>query len=117
MKNNVTYSILLHRLVLMAYYKCLLPAGYEVDHMDRNKSNNSRGNLNLVSHKENCRRRNIALRAKGHVYGRKATDAQIQADLDAGLTIYEIAEKYNYSGPEGLYRRKPYKATKNSITV
>lgn len=32
--------------------------GVSIDHIDRNKHNNSRNNLEIVTHKENCRRRN-----------------------------------------------------------
>lgn len=31
--------------------------GLSIDHKDRNKRNNSRENLELVTHKENCRRK------------------------------------------------------------
>lgn len=46
-------STSLHR----AIYKCIngdIPKGFDVNHIDENKSNNSIFNLNLLTHKENC---------------------------------------------------------------
>ena len=34
----------------------LVELGLSIDHLDRNKHNNARSNLELVSHKENCKR-------------------------------------------------------------
>ena len=45
-----------HTLVLETF-RAPRPPGYEGDHRDRDKSNNSIGNLRWVTHKENCKNR------------------------------------------------------------
>ena len=49
-------QVYVHRLVA----ECWLgdcPIGYEIDHIDRNKSNNHHSNLRYVTHSENCQNR------------------------------------------------------------
>lgn len=45
---------LLHRVVYEAVSGSPIPEGYEINHIDERKDNNSKSNLELVSHKENC---------------------------------------------------------------
>lgn len=46
-----TYNV--HRVVWEAVTGSQIPEGYEINHIDENKDNNSKSNLELVSHKEN----------------------------------------------------------------
>lgn len=52
-KDGVVTSYYLHRLVYETFIGSI-PSGYEVNHKDEDKTNNSISNLELVSHKENC---------------------------------------------------------------
>ena len=47
----------MHRL-MWEIYNGAIPKGYEIDHIDRNPSNNSLDNLRLVTHSENARNAN-----------------------------------------------------------
>lgn len=50
-------TIMVHRLVAEAFIgPC--PEGCEVDHINRNRSDNRVENLRYISHKENCNNRN-----------------------------------------------------------
>lgn len=46
----------IHRLVVEAFIGPI-PEGFEVDHIDRDRSNNDVTNLRIVTHSENCRNR------------------------------------------------------------
>ena len=48
--------VLIHRLVYEAF-KCEIPEGLEIDHIDRNKRNNNPDNLRVVTRVENNRNR------------------------------------------------------------
>jgi hypothetical protein len=50
-------SLRVHRLVYDTFLG--IPIGYEVDHIDRNASNNNLTNLRLASHQENQQNKNI----------------------------------------------------------
>lgn len=49
---------LIHRAVWEAF-NGIIPKGYDIDHVDGNPRNNALNNLELVTHKENIRRRNM----------------------------------------------------------
>lgn len=49
--NHKQYSI--HRLVYETFIG-EIPNGYDINHIDENKTNNRVDNLNLMTHKENC---------------------------------------------------------------
>lgn len=51
-------SLAMHRIILERYGS--IPDGLEPDHIDRDKLNNQRSNLRLVTHKENCNNREPA---------------------------------------------------------
>lgn len=44
-----------HRIVWETFHGPI-PEGYEINHIDHNKSNNSLGNLELVTHSENIKK-------------------------------------------------------------
>ena len=52
LKNHKRISIYIHRLVYQTFIG-EIPEGYEINHIDHNKSNNHISNLELVSHSEN----------------------------------------------------------------
>ena len=43
-----------HRVVWESVTGSPIPKGYEINHIDENKENNSKSNLELTSHKDNC---------------------------------------------------------------
>ena len=57
-KDNKQTHVGLHN-VIYAWYKGEVPIGYEVDHIDGDSLNNNIDNLELVTHKENLKRRSI----------------------------------------------------------
>lgn len=54
-KDNKRYNKYVHRLVWETF-KGTIPVGYELNHIDHDKSNNSLLNLELVSHKDNLKK-------------------------------------------------------------
>lgn len=52
-KNGVSYSFHIHKVIYVAF-NGEVPKGYEIDHIDGNKTNNKLENLRCVTHKENC---------------------------------------------------------------
>lgn len=52
-KDNNYRVFLVHRLVYF-YFNGEIPEDMEVNHIDENKMNNTKENLNLLSHKDNC---------------------------------------------------------------
>ncbi|TDN64266.1 HNH endonuclease [Scandinavium goeteborgense] len=53
--NNVSRRCYVHRLVWEAFNGAI-PEGYEIDHVDENKGNNSLGNLRLMTRLENMQK-------------------------------------------------------------
>lgn len=90
------------------------PAGMEVDHRDFDKLNNTRGNLLVCTHSQNCYNRRIERqgRYKGVTYNKstKLYDARVCKDgrntnLGSFSDKHEAARVYNdklleYAGPE-----------------
>lgn len=56
--DNKPKSLLLSR-VLYAWFKGDIPDGYDVDHIDNNSMNNSLDNLQLLTRKENLKKRGL----------------------------------------------------------
>ncbi len=46
--------ILVHRIMYSIYHQLEIPSGMQIDHVDRDRSNNSIDNLRLATHTENC---------------------------------------------------------------
>ena len=59
---NERWSVLVHRIVYLARHR-EIPEGYEIDHIDRDTSNNRISNLRAVTRYENLKNR------KGRVNG------------------------------------------------
>lgn len=82
-----------HRLLYWLYTHNL-PENMEVDHKDRNRSNNAINNLQLVTRSQNC-----LGKSKGRTYTHlsKETVHAICSDI-AGkeMSITDISKKYNY---------------------
>lgn len=49
--------LMIHRLVVEAHHGCPVPEGKQVDHKDRNRTNNHIDNLSIVTAVENCMNR------------------------------------------------------------
>lgn len=83
----------IHRLVAAAFIGD--PAGFDVDHLDRDRANNRLSNLEIVTHAENVRR---APTARGADMGRSPlTDndiVTIRERRSRGETFVEIAADY-----------------------
>lgn len=54
-KNNKRKKLYIHRLVWETF-NSLIPEGYEIDHVDSDKSNNKLTNLQLFTRKENMKK-------------------------------------------------------------
>ena len=52
MQDGKTHSLFMHRIILEQYQT--IEAGLEVDHRDRNPRNNTRANLRVCTHIQNC---------------------------------------------------------------
>ena len=80
----------IHR-VVWEVFNGEIPAGKEIDHIDRDKTNNNLNNLRLVTHSENQLNRNEFYRMKG----RKLTGADVTFVRDnyPMMTIASLAEK------------------------
>lgn len=77
--DNKTHNFLLHR-VIYFYYKGDIPDDVSVNHIDENKQNNSIGNLNLLTHQDNCnwgtRNKRISEAHKGRKIGSPSEDTK-----------------------------------------
>lgn len=62
-------SYLVHRIVYSILNNITLDGSVQIDHIDRNKSNNKISNLRLVTAKENARNRNVPSNSKTGVPG------------------------------------------------
>ncbi len=76
----------LHR-VVWSSFRGKIPSNLEVDHLDGDRSNNRLENLEVVTHAENCRRRESMLRHKHGdnwrkvVYGRHWMEGRTHSDV------------------------------------
>ena len=62
-KIHYTY---IHRVIMTSFTEEVIPENLEVDHIDNDKNNNSRANLQLLTRKENVAKRNAdKKKAKG----------------------------------------------------
>ncbi len=85
-KEGVKRYAYVHRLVMEAFVgPC--PDGYEVDHMDRNKGNNTVANLRYVTRKENV------LRGSAHP-NTNLTEVTV---LEVRKRLDDLMEKYSVS--------------------
>lgn len=91
-----------HRIVYETY-KGKIPEGMEVDHIDRNKQNNSIDNLRLVTHKENCENReNLGQTHFGHQTSKASSNWVCKICGNCFRThanLYEHKHNENHLGP------------------
>ena len=73
-----------HRAILMSYMGEGIPVGYEVNHIDEDKTNNQIKNLNLMTHRENC---NHGTRTERLA---KALSKRVQAYDKQGNLVYDF---------------------------
>ena len=85
-----TYYV--HQLVMMEKIHGFIPAHLEVNHIDRNRSNNNIDNLELLTHRQNMHH-SINL---GHSPGRK----RIYTSEQARLNKKELLKAWKKSNPE-----------------
>ena len=78
-----------------------IPDGYEIDHTDTHKDNNSLGNLKLVTHKENMNnpisRKNISEALKGKSTHKGITTSEFGRKFKEhyGLSHYQDSKLYS----------------------
>lgn len=53
LKDNKIKSFYIHRLVVSNFIS-EIEKGFDINHLDKNKKNNSLNNLEIISHRENC---------------------------------------------------------------
>lgn len=88
--------LLAHRLVLEAWV-CLCPAGWEADHMNRNRSDNRRANLRWVTKSMNCtERRTFRFGPNNHPM-RKLTDNERRIVARSSMRNVDLARQYGIS--------------------
>jgi hypothetical protein len=102
--NRQTFYI--HRLVMLAFVgEC--PKGQEVNHIDGDKSNNHRANLEYITHRQNINHSTGVLKRHGGVSGAthhraKLTDEKVREIRrlhEAGFMQIELAAMYGVSQP------------------
>lgn len=112
MRNDGTsYNVGLHQLVASAFLgPC--PEGLEIDHLDRNKSNNRPGNLEYVTHAENLRRAREQGNWSAVSKTRKLTIEQVAEIRNSTLTQRTLAVQFGLSQVAVHYIKsgKTYKA-------
>ena len=69
---------LVHRLLAEAYFGEMMPNGMEIDHSDRDRSNNALDNIRIITHSQNQRN----------------TCAHDRVDARGGTHYYEDAKQY-----------------------
>ena len=106
-KNNAGYFIIhlekcmtIHRIVAETFLGSI-PEGYDVDHIDGDKSNNSVTNLEIVTHQENMRRYYERQRAAGikltyKTYGRWTRSTETFTAKDGTKTHMTEQEYIDY---------------------
>ncbi len=93
-RNGKAKTLKIHRLVMLAFVgPC--PTGHQVDHIDRDETNNALVNLRYVTPKENHANKETA---KGEHHGRsKLTESQV-LEIYKDIRFYKvIAEEYGVS--------------------
>lgn len=91
-----------HRILYQIYNNLEeIPEGYVIDHIDRNPSNNSKENLRLCKHSENCRNTKVS---KNNKLGIK----NICIKTDKGISYYYVSIKLNY---KATFKVFPYTET------
>jgi hydroxymethylpyrimidine pyrophosphatase-like HAD family hydrolase len=100
-KNGKQYTFRVHRLVYSTFVN-KIPNGYEINHLDCDKSNNSISNLEICTRQENM---NHAVK-EGRIKGKKGssnhfskfTSSQVKLirhEYSKGISIRELSENYN----------------------
>ena len=106
-------KILKHRLIWMVANQCEIPEGYDIHHIDGDKTNNSIYNLELIEHKEHVRNHSLGhtidlYGVKNPFYGKhhtkdvitKLSKKVIQYDLDNNLV--KIWDSFQEIGRNGF---------------
>lgn len=81
-----------HRLMAEAFLRCPIPAGMQIDHIDRCPSNNKLGNIRIVTPSENARNRGVN-EASFRKYGVVAADDKAAYDRARYAADPEFREK------------------------
>ena len=100
-RNGRQYTFRVHRLVYSTFINDI-PKGYELNHLDCNKANNSISNLEICTRQENM---DHAVR-EGRIKGKKGTfnpsskftNSQVKLigrEYSNGISIRSLSEKYN----------------------
>ena len=107
-------QVLVHRLVALTWLRDSYREGFEVNHKDYNKGNNSVENLEWVSHLDNVKdsnlnnMRNYTLSSAYSVFKKRMKFPpeiiySMRKDIENGMKISELPEKYGIS--ESQYRK------------
>jgi len=93
---------LMHRIVAHVYLGLDLNSKLQVDHIDRNGTNNNVSNLRIVTHQENMLNRNITEDAKGY-YVIPSGNYRVMIEINGKLvsvgtyqTEYDAVRRYTY---------------------
>lgn len=97
--NGKVWRTKVHRVIWTAV-NGEIPKGYEINHIDEDKSNNSINNLELVTHQENCNWGTRTERsAEAHINGKKskAVGAYKNGVLVMTFPSMQEAQRNNYN--------------------
>ena len=86
-RNKKRYAIYVHRVVWNTFIGPI-PEGYEINHIDHDKSNNALSNLELVTHSDNLKK---AVKKHGY-FGSMNRPKYMSTLSQAGSTLPEGAE-------------------------
>lgn len=100
-KSNKPIKIVSQRLVWESF-KGQIPDGYEINHIDEDKTNNNLSNLSLVTRTENCRWGTKSERQSKKMINGKLSKTVLQFDVEGNLvkewaSLSEIKRELGYS--------------------
>jgi len=112
-KNSKQRTVIVHRLVANAFLPCP-GVGYEVNHKDGNKTNNTLENLEWVTHSYNTKHTFAELGRVGKTTMRKLSPEQVREIRSSTESDRQLSEKYRVAR-SAIYQIRKRKTYKNVI--
>lgn len=99
---------LVHRLMAETFLQCPIPDGMQIDHIDRDRSDNSVDNLRIVTPSENCRNKSGCVKGMESVVSPAVDKNAYRRALYANSSKYREGQKA---------RQRAYQARKRTETA